>query len=402
MDAYFEMFSGISGNMTLGALIDLGLDPELLKSELGKLHLEDEYEIITQKVSRSHIGGTYVDVKLHHHDHDKDHEHHDHDHEHEHHGRNLEDINRIIDSSALSKNVKEKSKAIFMNLAKAEAKVHRTEINKIHFHEVGAVDAIVDIVGSVIGFELLEIDRIYASAINTGQGYVMAAHGKLPVPAPATAELLKNVPIYSSGTEKELTTPTGAAIITTLASYFGPRPLMSVEKIGYGAGTYEIEIPNLLRISLGKVERISRKVKVIETNIDDMNPQFYESIMERLFHEGALDVYFTPIQMKKNRPAVKISVITEEQNVERINAILLKETTTLGVRIFDVERETLERETKEVNTKWGKVRVKVGLLNGKAVNFSPEYEDCKKISSDFGVPIKEVYMNVYSALEFKE
>ncbi|BBJ28846.1 nickel pincer cofactor biosynthesis protein LarC [Athalassotoga saccharophila] len=397
MDAYFEMFSGISGNMTLGSLIDLGLDLELLKSELGKLHLEDEYEITAQKVSRSHIGGTYVDVKLHHHDHDEDHDHHgDHDH---HHGRNLEDINKIIDSSELSKNVKEKSKAIFMNLAKAEAKVHRTDINEIHFHEVGAVDAIVDIVGSVIGLEMLGIDRIYASPINTGQGYVMAAHGKLPVPAPATAELLKNVPIYSSGTEKELTTPTGAAIITTLSSYFGPRPLMSVEKIGYGAGTYEIEIPNLLRVSLGRVERISKRVKVIETNIDDMNPQFYESIMEKLFHEGALDVYFTPIQMKKNRPAIKISVIAEEQNVEKLNAILLTETTTLGVRIFDAERETLEREMREVKTKWGKVRVKVGLLNGKVVNFSPEYEDCKKISSDFRVPIKEVYMNVYSSFE---
>ncbi len=389
-DAYFEIFSGISGNMTLGALIDLGLDLELLKSELGKLNLEDEYEITAQKVSRSHIGGTYVDVKLRHHD-----EHHDH----EHHGRNLEDINKIIDSSTLSKNVKEKSKAIFMNLAKAEAKVHRTDINEIHFHEVGAVDAIVDIVGSVIGFEILGIDRIYASAINTGQGYVVAAHGKLPVPAPATAELLKNVPIYSSGTERELTTPTGAAIITTLTSYFGPRPLMSVEKIGYGAGTYEIEIPNLLRISLGRVESISKRIKVIETNIDDMNPQFYESIMEKLFHEGALDVYFTPIQMKKNRPAIKISVIAEEENVEKINTILLTETTTLGVRIFEVEREILEREIREVKTKWATVRVKVGLLNGRIVNFSPEYEDCKKISLDYDVPIKEVYMNVYSSLD---
>lgn len=394
MDAYFEMFSGISGNMTLGALIDLGLELETLKSELGKLNLEDEYEINVKKVSRSHIVGTYVDVQLHHHDHNEHHRD-----EHEHHGRNLEDINKIIDSSELSKSVKEKSKAIFANLARAESKVHGVGINEIHFHEVGAVDAIVDIVGSVIGLEKLGIDRIYASAINTGQGYVTAAHGKLPIPAPATAELLKNIPIYSSGTEKELTTPTGAAIIATLSSYFGPKPLMRVEGIGYGAGTYEIEIPNLLRVSIGKIESDSAKIKVVETNIDDMNPQFYDSIMEKLFQNGALDVYLTPIQMKKNRPAVKISVIANDQDLEKINKILLTETTTLGVRIFEVQREILDRAIREISTKWGKVRVKVGLMDGKVVNYSPEYEDCKKIATEFNVTIKEVYTNVYSKLE---
>jgi uncharacterized protein (TIGR00299 family) protein len=286
-----------------------------------------------------------------------------------------------------------------LNLAKAEAKVHRTEINEIHFHEVGAVDAIVDIVGSVTGLELLGIDRIYASSINTGQGYVMAAHGKLPVPAPATMELLKNVPTYSSGTEKELTTPTGAAIITSLSAYFGPKPLMRVEKVGYGAGTYEIEIPNLLRINVGNVEQGSKKMKVVETNIDDMNPQFYEYIMEKLFEKGALDVYFTPIQMKKNRPATKISVIVDAENLFKINEILLKETTTLGVRIFDIEREIVDRKIKEVETQFGKVKVKVGILDGKTVNIAPEYEECKKIAKEKGLPIKTVYQILYAEFE---
>jgi len=388
MDAYFEMFSGISGNMVLGALIDLGLDPKSLESELNKLGLQNEYEIKIEKVSRSHIGGTYVDVHLH-----------DHEHDHDHHGRNLEDINKIIETSELSRTIKEKSKTIFLNLAKAEAKVHRTEINEIHFHEVGAVDAIVDIVGSVTGLELLGIDRIYASSINTGQGYVMAAHGKLPVPAPATMELLKNVPTYSSGTEKELTTPTGAAIITSLSTYFGPKPLMRVEKVGYGAGTYEIEIPNLLRINVGNVEQGSKKMKVVETNIDDMNPQFYEYIMEKLFEKGALDVYFTPIQMKKNRPATKISVIVDAENLFKINEILLKETTTLGVRIFDIEREIVDRKIKEVETQFGKVKVKVGILDGKTVNIAPEYEECKKIAKEKGLPIKTVYQILYAEFE---
>jgi len=392
MDAYFEMFSGISGNMVLGALIDLGLDPKSLESELNKLGLQNEYEIKIEKVSRSHIGGTYVDVHLH------DHEH-DHAHDHDHHGRNLEDINKIIETSELSRTIKEKSKTIFLNLAKAEAKVHRTEINEIHFHEVGAVDAIVDIVGSVTGLELLGIDRIYASSINTGQGYVIAAHGKLPVPAPATMELLKNVPTYSSGTEKELTTPTGAAIITSLSTYFGPKPLMRVEKVGYGAGTYEIEIPNLLRINVGNVEQGSKKMKVVETNIDDMNPQFYEYIMEKLFEKGALDVYFTPIQMKKNRPATKISVIVDAENLFKINEILLKETTTLGVRIFDIEREIVDRKIKEVETQFGKVKVKVGILDGKTVNIAPEYEECKKIAKEKGLPIKTVYQILYAEFE---
>lgn len=263
MNAYFDIFSGISGNMVLGALVDLGLDLEKWKKELAKLGLEDEYNIETKKTDKHGIGGTYLQVKLvdhdHKHEHTHNHEHnHDHDHkEHKHsaghghsHGRNLADIRRIIDNSGLSESVKEKSKKIFLNLAKAEAKIHGSDINEIHFHEVGAVDAIVDIVGSVLGLEMLGVDKIYASKLHIGTGFVECDHGKMPVPAPATIELLSELPIYSEGIEAEMVTPTGAAIISTLAEKFGPRDEMKIIKSGYGAGTWDLPIPNLLRINL--------------------------------------------------------------------------------------------------------------------------------------------------------
>ncbi|MFW6007400.1 MAG: LarC family nickel insertion protein [Halanaerobiales bacterium] len=296
MDAYFDIFSGISGNMILGAIIDLGVKISELEQELEKLNISDEYSLQVEKVNKNGIGGTYVEVQLieghhhiaeeekaeeqnfsHNHDHNHEHEHkHDHDHNHRHestshqqddtvssevenhshsheHGRNLAAINNLIDESDLSRTVKEKSKKIFFNLAKAEGKIHGTDINEIHFHEVGAVDAIVDIVGSVIGLELLGIENIYASSLNTGSGFVNCEHGKIPVPAPATLELLQGVPVYSSGIKKELVTPTGAAIITTLCDNFGKRPEMKIKSTGYGAGSYDLEIPNLLRINLGEV-----------------------------------------------------------------------------------------------------------------------------------------------------
>lgn len=294
MDVYFDIFSGISGNMILGAVIDLGVEKSELEQELGKLGISDEYKIKTEKVTKEGISGTYVEVELleknnsdkkehnhkhhhqdqsesshSHHDHEhsghshesKSHSHgsgeHDHNHENSHshsHGRNLSDIESLIDDSELSDSVKEKSKEIFLNLAKAEAKIHNKDINEIHFHEVGAVDAIVDIVGAVIGLELLEIEEIYASSLHTGTGFVNCEHGKMPVPAPATMELLEGIPFYSTGIRKELVTPTGAAIITTLADNFGDRPEMIVEKTGYGAGGYDLEIPNLLRINLGQIK----------------------------------------------------------------------------------------------------------------------------------------------------
>ncbi|MFP4016227.1 MAG: nickel pincer cofactor biosynthesis protein LarC [Halanaerobiales bacterium] len=428
MDAYFDMFSGISGNMVLGALLDLGLELEELEDELEKLGLSSEYKIITKRVTKEGISGTYVNVQL-----LDEHNHHNHEGGHtRHHGRNLNDINQIIDNSALSEGVKEKSKNIFLNLARAEAKIHGTEIEEIHFHEVGAVDAIVDIVGSVIGLELLGIKRIFASRIHTGTGFVNCQHGKMPLPAPATMELLSGVPIYSNGIKSELVTPTGAAIITTLAEEFGPRPEMEVERTGYGAGSRDLEIPNLLRINMGKIsgsyssgsnrlqDNLKKKfnldkVTILETNIDDMNPEYYQHIIEKLLSIGALDVYLTPIQMKKNRPAVKLSVLIDSigqddnsgqydsdksgvsksdgQNIlENILEIIFKESSSLGVRVFqDINRYSLNREVEEIETPWGSVRIKRAYLDGDLVNSNPEYEDCKKIADFYDLPIKEVY-----------
>lgn len=372
--------------MTLGALIDAGLSLENLKKELSKLGMKDEYAIVSKKVLKNGMSATYVNVELK---------------KHVHAHRHLHDIQEIIDKSGISKSAKEKSKEIFLNLAKAESKIHGIDINEIHFHEVGATDAIVDIVGSIIGMELLSIERIQASPIHVGTGFVESAHGKIPVPAPATMELLKGVPTYSTGIKSELTTPTGAAIITTLAESFGPRPEMRILKNSYGAGTRDLEIPNLLRLNLGEFVESNFKrdfVDVVETNIDDMNPQFYEYVMERLFEAGALDVFLTPVQMKKNRPGSNITVLVADDYLEGIVKILLTETTTLGVRISKkVQRYCLEREIKSVETEWGKIGVKVARNRDSVLNVSPEYEDCKKVSLENNIPLKVVYNAVLKA-----
>ena len=418
MDAYFDIFSGISGNMVLGALIDLGLDPLELKQELNKLGISDEFELTVNKVKKMGIGGTYVEVELldnesHHsqpqahsedskekHDHKHNHNHQDtqqdHKHDHQHHGRSLSDIEKMINNSSLSNKIKKKSKDIFNNLARAEAKIHGTEIEEIHFHEVGAVDAIVDIVGAVIGIELLGIDNIYASRLNTGTGFVRCDHGQMPVPAPATMELLQGVPIYSTGINKELVTPTGAAIITTLALNFGSKLEMKINQTSYGDGSYDLDIPNLLRVNTGQIntQKKTQKndIKIIEANIDDMNPEFYDYIMDKLFAAGALDVYYTPIHMKKNRSGIKFNVLADSDNTEKIIDIMLTESTTLGVRIIDnIQRSCLNRKTKTVPTPWGEARVKIALKNDKIVNIAPEYEDCKKIAEREGIPLKKIY-----------
>ncbi|MDN5338339.1 MAG: pyridinium-3,5-bisthiocarboxylic acid mononucleotide nickel chelatase [Thermotogaceae bacterium] len=400
MDAYFDIFSGISGNMILGALVDAGLSLEDLKKELSKLKLDDEYEIISKKVLKNGISGTYVNVQLKENHHGDDHDHHHHQHNHHHH-RSLSDIYEIIDRSDLDDDVKIKSKEIFLRLAKAEAKMHGVGIEEVHFHEVGAVDAIVDIVGSVVGLKLLGVERIKASPVHVGRGFVKSAHGKVPVPAPATMELLEGVPVYSIGIEAELTTPTGAAIITTLAEEFGPRPYMLITKTAYGAGTRDLEIPNLLRINFGRFLESNLNsdfVNIIETNIDDMNPEFYDAIIEKLFRAGALDVYLIPVQMKKNRPGSLLTILCSDEKTEKIVNTVLKETTTLGLRILrKVQRYFLKREIKEVETEWGKVRVKIAKKGDEIINVAPEYEDCKRISIENDVPIKEVYNRILSA-----
>ncbi len=387
MDAYFDIFSGISGNMILGALFDLGLELEGFKEQLAGLGLDEEFELKVEKTRRQGIAGTLVEVVLLENSKTAP-------------ARNLTAINEIIASSTLSETVKKKSQDIFACLAQAEAKIHDSSPEDIHFHEVGAVDAIVDIVGSVLGLEMLGIENIRASRVHTGTGFVDCQHGTLPVPAPATLEILQEVPIYSRGLETELVTPTGAAIIKTLARDFSPRKNMTINKTGYGAGSKDLSIPNLLRVNLGsyseeKLERDRREateVEVLEANIDDMNPEFYDHVMEELFQQGALDVYLTPIQMKKGRPALKLSVLAREKDRNNLLDVILKETTSLGVRIIsDISRVCLERKLDLVSTPWGKVAVKIAFRGGEIINMAPEYEDCLEIARENSLPLKKIY-----------
>lgn len=372
--AYFDCCSGISGDMVLGALIDMGLDIKILRRELSKLHISN-YSISASKTKRHHITGTSFKVKF------KESRHH----------RTFTDIKNLINKSKLSAKVKELSVSIFFNLAKAEAKVHGCKVSEVHFHEVGAVDSIVDIVGTSVGIEQLGVERIYASALPLGSGWVETAHGRMPVPAPAALELLRGVPVIPSLVESELTTPTGAAIIKTIAKGFGNMPQMKIEKIGYGIGTRDFEqIPNILRIVTGEGSGGLEKLIMIETNIDDMNPQIYDYLMTRLFKKGALDVFLTPIQMKKGRPAVLLNVLCNEDKKAQVMDIIFEETTTIGIRTCEVNRYCLERGTSEVVTPYGKVRVKISQKNGKPINIQPEYEDCRKIAERKNAPLKKV------------
>tara|TARA_B100000959_G_scaffold280078_1_gene341292 strand:+ start:1420 stop:2601 length:1182 start_codon:yes stop_codon:yes gene_type:complete len=380
--AFFDCFSGISGDMILGALTDLSDAPSFLREELKKLDLKG-YSISNKKVKRGVIQATKVDVKVT---------------EKSSSQKNLKNIVSIIENSGLAEKIKKDSIKIFRRLAEAEAKVHGTTIDKVHFHEVGAIDSIVDIVGSVIGIHHLNISKIVSSPLNTGSGFVKCAHGTLPVPAPAVMELLKGFPCFSSGVQQELTTPTGAAIITTLADEFGSLPNLKIERAGYGAGGIDLkEMPNALRIILGE-HSISSESKeeifVLETNIDDMNPEFYDVVMEKLFQAGAVDVFLTPIIMKKNRPATKLSVLTQQQNVKALANEVLKNTTSFGIRFYPVERVMLDREFQKIETIFGKMKVKIGKRDGEICHISPEYEACKEISREQGIPIKKVYEEV--------
>jgi uncharacterized protein (TIGR00299 family) protein len=386
--AYFDCFAGASGDMIVGALIDAGVDFDFLKKELKKLHLHG-YKLRASKTAKSGLAAVKFDVELT--------EDHGHDHDHGHHHRNLEDIVKIIDASGLSKSVKDKSKAIFLRLAEAEAKVHGCPVDEIHFHEVGAVDAILDIVGAVIGLDALKVGEVRASKLHLGSGFVDCAHGRLPVPPPAVVELLKGAPAYSSDVKGELVTPTGAAILSTLAAGFGPFPDMRIEKTGYGAGFKKLSIPNVLRLVVGESEPSADqdRIRMIETNIDDMNPQFYEYIMEKLFAEGARDVFLTPIIMKKSRPGLVLSVLATEDRIEALISILLRETTTLGVRISDFrKRMILGREIVPLKTAWGEVRVKIRSISESEKTVAPEYEDCKRIARERGLPIQTVFDTV--------
>ncbi|HCL89821.1 MAG TPA: nickel pincer cofactor biosynthesis protein LarC [Candidatus Atribacteria bacterium] len=381
--AYFDCFSGISGDMTVGALLDAGLKIETLEKELKKLGLSG-YQLEVNKVVKKGISATQFKVRI----------------KEEGVERRFKDILTILEKSKLDEEIKKETKKIFFNIAQAESKIHRKDLDKIHFHEIGGLDSIIDITSAVIGIKTLGIEEIYSSALPVGKGFVKCAHGVIPVPAPATLELLKNIPTYSGGIESEMITPTGAGIIGTLAKSFRERPLMKIERTGYGAGEKEFTIPNLLRVSIGekilkdehsKDGYVSDEAVLIDTNIDDMNPEFYDYIMEKLFSQGALDVFLTPIQMKKNRPAHMFSIVVYEQNLKEILEVLFSESTTLGVRIREIKRLRLAQQNFIAETKYGKIRVKVGIFKGEIKNVAPEYEDCKKMAKQHKIPLKEVY-----------
>ncbi|GJL79251.1 MAG: UPF0272 protein [Nitrospinaceae bacterium] len=381
--AYFDCHSGISGDMILGALVDLGVDLKKIRQGLKTLGLSKGYEIKSRTVKRGLICGTKVDVVI------KPVK--------RTHGRHFSTIKNLIQKSDLSAQVKSNAIEVFHRIAKAEAKVHHTSIEKVHFHEVGAVDSIVDVVGGALGMELLNVDRVYSSPLNVGAGFVECEHGTLPVPAPATLNLLEGIPCFSTGVDKELTTPTGAAMIGFFAENFQTLPKIKIQKTGYGAGDHVIEnSPNMLRIILGEMDGAGEEesMMMVETHIDDMNPEFYDHVMDRLFKAGAVDVTFTPVSMKKNRPAVKLSVLVSPEKRERIAKTILSETSTFGVRYFEVNRTTLDREIQTLKTPYGPVKVKVGSLDGEILKFSPEYEDCKKIARREKLPIKKVYEDV--------
>lgn len=435
---YIEAFSGISGNMLLGALIDLGADAAYIEAELKKMNL-GEYELINTRADKCGINAAYFNVKIpgvteaaeaeeahlhehhdghhcHHHDHGCEGEEHHHHHHEEHHcchaheagahhhheHRNFNDIKTIIENSDLSINIKDKAVNVFRMLGLAEAKVHGKSLEEVHFHEVGAVDTIIDIVGSCLALENLGIEKIYVSEIKTGFGFVQCAHGLMPVPAPATAELLAHGLLYAKGNiERELATPTGAALMAALAEPSADMPKgFSAEKVGYGAGTRNLEIPNVLRTTLGTVEKVkSHALTVAECNIDDMSGEVWPYVQEKLMAAGALDAWITPIIMKKGRPAQMLSVLMHPQDLPVLEKIILTETTTLGMRYYDVARHCSERSFIEVTLPQGSVKVKFSQAGGQILNIAPEFEDCRKLAEASKMPLKKIMQMAAAAAE---
>ena len=453
--AYLECFSGISGDMFLGALVDAGVSPRLLDETVAALGVGARLEV--SKVMRSGISATKVDVWVdgekdmpreeywarqddrnvdrvenvdsvecaptrataHEHDHTHPREHSHHDHEHSHHDhhphgehsrtgasaphkhrhshRGLNEIKEIISAAKISASAKKTATSIFEALGAAEAKIHNVPVQDIHFHEVGAVDAIVDIVCAAVGAEALGVDEIICSSLNVGGGTVNCAHGTFPVPAPATVELLKDAPVHSSGIQMELVTPTGAAIVKTLAKRFGTFPELRIEKSAYGAGSRDFPgHPNVLRIVIGEAaSKLASKtnsdtISVLEANLDDLNPQVFGYVMDRLLEDGALDVFGMPVQMKKNRPGTLLTVLCKPEDAEKLTRLIFSETTTLGVRRREETRQTLARRWENVRTEWGEVRIKIASMNGTITNYAPEYEDCRRIAAEHRVPLKTV------------
>jgi pyridinium-3,5-bisthiocarboxylic acid mononucleotide nickel chelatase len=383
---FYDCFSGISGDMNLGAMIDLGIEKNYLVNELSKLNLKG-WELVAEKDQRHGIVGTKVTVRqtIHEHAH-----------------RHLSDIEKIIDDSALAVETKNLSKKIFLKIATAEAAVHGIPVNEVHFHEVGAIDSIIDIVGAAICYNALSVEGVHVSEVELGSGFVRCEHGKLPVPAPATAEIIKGIPSKTGGVNFEATTPTGAAILSVLGTDFGAVSSHKIERTAYGVGHKENpSVPNLLRVSIGEKTADSNsghEALLIQCNIDDMNPEFYDHISERLFKAGASDVYYSHTIMKKGRPGIVLNVICENGLADKIREIIFTESTTLGLRTFSFRKDTLAREFRNLTTIYGEVSVKHSFLNGREVSAKPEYETCRKIALENGIPVKEVYNYLISEL----
>ncbi len=428
--AYLDCFSGISGDMFLGALVEAGVPPRLLEETVAALDVAARLEI--HRVDRSGISATKVDVFVggekdlpreeywakqdqdkvahapsrgHEHAHQHHHHEHAHSHKHDHPHRGLNEIRQIIAKTSISETAKTRAVSIFEALADAETKVHNSTRDAIHFHEVGAVDAIVDIVCAAVGSEALGVDEWVCSPLNVGAGTVQCQHGEFPIPAPAVVELLKDAPVFSSGIQAELVTPTGAAIVKVLAKRFEPIPGMKIEKIGYGAGSRDLKgHANVVRILLGQsgpathaaegepagIGAQRETIVVLEANLDDLNPQVFGYVMDRLLAEGALDVFGVPVQMKKNRPGTLLTVLCKPEHASKLTKLIFTETTTLGVRMREERRATLVRRSVTVQTKWGEVRLKVANLNGTVANYAPEYEDCRRIAESHRIPLKQV------------
>jgi uncharacterized protein (TIGR00299 family) protein len=384
---YFDCFAGASGDMILGALVGAGADQRALLDQLNLLGVSG-FEVSFEKVDRSGISSVRALVRT-----EETSSH-----------RHLGDILKIIGDSALDTEIKNLASRIFVRLAGAEARVHGVPIERIHFHEVGALDAIVDVIGSCIGFQLLGVERFVSSPLHVGSGFVQMAHGRFPVPPPAVVELLKDVPVYSSDIAGELVTPTGAAIISTVCTEYSALPKMRIAQTGYGAGSREYEkFPNVLRVMLGETEGADagadlERLWMIETNIDDMSPQHFGNLMDKAFECGALDCYFTSVQMKKNRPGVLVSILCRPLDRDAVHNLLFKETTTIGVREYQVERRALSREIKRVATEFGEIDVKVASINGRAINQMPEYEQCRAAADRAGVALRVVEAAVRDAM----
>ncbi len=376
--------------MVLGALVDAGADLRAIEVELRKLGLEG-WSISAEKVKRGSIFATHVTVES----------------SERHHHRGLSVILGRIDKAGLAPRAADRARRIFTRLAEAEAKVHNVPVEEVHFHEVGAIDSIVDIVGTTVGFELLGIDEFACSALDVGAGQVQTAHGLLPVPAPATAELLRGAPVYTRGIARELVTPTGAAIATTLSTHYAQIPEMTLRAVGYGAGSADFaEKANVLRIMIGENatsetgEYWDTPVTVIETNLDDMSPQICGYLVEKTLAAGALDVFSTAVQMKKNRPGVLLTILCESTHTAKMMDLVFRETTTIGVRTYDVRRKVLDREVLRVETQFGEVRMKISRMNGSLLNATPEYEDCQRLAAEKGIPLKQVL--AAAAFEFQK